>query len=148
MVGAPAVESLQTTLASGSTTTPAATSGTSASASATTSAGAATPSATPTAAAAAPVGVTGTFDGSTVQTQYGPMQVRVAIDNGTITEVTPLQLTNEGGRSVMISNQAAPILRSEVLAAQSAQVQNVSGATYTTQGYLQSLQSALDAAHF
>ncbi|TFD57500.1 FMN-binding protein [Cryobacterium sp. Hh7] len=76
------------------------------------------------------------------------MQVSVIIANGAITEVTPLQLTNRGGRSVAISNQAAPILRSEVLAAQSANVQSVSGATYTTQGYLRSLQSALDTAGF
>ena len=49
---------------------------------------------------------------------------------------------------MQISNRAAPVLRSEVLAAQSARVQNVSGATYTTGGYLQSLQSALDQAGF
>ncbi|SDM81689.1 FMN-binding domain-containing protein [Cryobacterium flavum] len=90
----------------------------------------------------------GSFTGSVVATQFGNMQVSVTIANGAITEVTPLQLTNRGGRSVAISNQAAPILRSEVLAAQSASVQNVSGATYTTQGYLRSLQSALDMAGF
>jgi len=90
----------------------------------------------------------GTFNGAAVQTQFGNMQVSVTIANGAITDVTPLQLTNRGGRSVAISNQAAPILRSEVLAAQSARVSNVSGATYTTEGYLQSLQSALDAAGF
>lgn len=90
----------------------------------------------------------GTFDGSVVQTRFGPVQVSVTIASGSITEVTALQLTNDGGRSVMISNQAAPILRSEVLTAQSAQVQNVSGATYTTHGYLTSLQAALDAAQF
>jgi len=110
------------------------------------------PTATGTATAAAPApaqaGPSGTFDGSAVQTRFGPVQVSVTIANGTITEVTALQLTNDGGRSVMISNQAAPILRSEVLAAQSAQVQNVSGATYTTGGYLTSLQAALDAAQF
>jgi uncharacterized protein with FMN-binding domain len=91
---------------------------------------------------------TGTFPGSTVQTRYGPVQVSVTIANGTITEVTALQLTNDGGRSVAISAQAAPILRSEVLAAQSAKVSNVSGATYTTRGYLTSLQAALDTAGF
>lgn len=90
----------------------------------------------------------GTFPGSVVSTQFGNVQVSVTIANGMITDVTPLQLTNRGGRSVAISNQAAPILRSEVLAAQSARVQNVSGATYTTGGYLQSLQFALDAAGF
>ena len=108
----------------------------------------------PTAAAPAPAAPapaarpTGTFPGSTVQTRYGPVQVSVTIANGTITEVTALQLTNDGGRSVAISAQAAPILRSEVLAAQSAKVSNVSGATYTTRGYLTSLQAALDTAGF
>ena len=83
-----------------------------------------------------------------MRTPYGPVQVSVTIANGTITEVTALQLTNDGGRSVAISAQAAPILRSEVLSAQSAQVSNVSGATYTTRGYLTSLQAALDGAGF
>ncbi|MDJ0324150.1 FMN-binding protein [Cryobacterium sp. PH31-AA6] len=110
---------------------------------------AATGSPAATTAPAAPAGAaSGTFDGSVVQTRFGPVQVSVTIASGSITEVTALQLTNDGGRSVMISNQAAPILRSEVLTAQSAQVQNVSGATYTTHGYLTSLQAALDAAQF
>ena len=74
------------------------------------------------------------------------MQVSVTISAGAITDVTALQLTDHDGRSVQISNYAAPILRSEVLSAQSANVQSVSGATYTSTGYLQSLQSALDAA--
>ncbi|MEB0002010.1 FMN-binding protein [Cryobacterium sp. RTC2.1] len=108
----------------------------------------------PTAAAPAPAAPapaarpTGTFTGSSVRTSYGPVQVSVTIANGTITEVTALQLTNDGGRSVAISAQAAPILRSEVLSAQSAKVSNVSGATYTTRGYLTSLQAALDTAGF
>ncbi|GEP26791.1 MULTISPECIES: FMN-binding protein [Cryobacterium] len=109
---------------------------------------AATAQAAATAAAASAAAQSGTFTGAVVQTQFGNMQVSVTIANGAITEVTPLQLTNRGGRSVAISNQAAPILRSEVLAAQSANVQSVSGATYTTQGYLRSLQSALDTAGF
>ncbi|WP_104083715.1 FMN-binding protein [Cryobacterium sp. Y11] len=99
-------------------------------------------------AAADAAAQSGTFTGAVVQTQFGNMQVSVTIANGAITEVTPLQLTNRGGRSVAISNQAAPILRSEVLTAQTSTVQNVSGATYTTQGYLLSLQSALDTAGF
>jgi len=98
------------------------------------------------AAAAAPQ--SGTFAGSIVQTQYGTVQVSVTIANGAITDVTSVKLTDRGGRSVAISNQAAPILRSEVLTAQSAKVSNVGGATYTTFGYLTSLQAALDAAHF
>lgn len=90
----------------------------------------------------------GTHTGLSVGTQFGGVQVQVTIAGGQITDVTPLQLTDRGGLSVMISNRAAPILRQEVLAAQSARVSNVSGATYTTEAYLMSLQSALDAAGF
>jgi uncharacterized protein with FMN-binding domain len=74
------------------------------------------------------------------------MQVEIIVSNGRITNVKALQLTNQGGRSVQISNYAAPILRKEVLAAQSANVSSVGGATYTSEGYLSSLQSALDKA--
>jgi uncharacterized protein with FMN-binding domain len=101
-----------------------------------------TGSASPSSSAA-----TGTFVGSTVQTRFGPMQVEIVVADGKITDVKALQLTNEGGRSVQISNYAAPVLRKEVLAAQSAKVSSVTGATYTSDGYLQSLQSALDKAH-
>jgi uncharacterized protein with FMN-binding domain len=75
------------------------------------------------------------------------MQVEIVVVNGKITDVKALQVTNQGGRSVEISNQAVPILRSEVLAAQSAKVSSVGGATYTSEGYLSSLQSALDKAN-
>lgn len=88
----------------------------------------------------------GTFVGSVQSTRYGTVQVQVVVSAGKITDVVALHLTDKGGRSVQISNQAAPILRSEVLAAQSAKVSNVSGATYTTKAYLLSLQSALDQA--
>ncbi|OIH93697.1 FMN-binding protein [Curtobacterium sp. MCBA15_001] len=88
----------------------------------------------------------GTFTGTTAQTRYGPVQVQITVANGTITDVTALQLTNDGGRSVQISQQAAPILRQEALHAQSAKIQSVSGATYTSDGYTTSLQSAIDQA--
>ena len=88
----------------------------------------------------------GTYNGTTEQTPFGNMQVAAVISGGKITDVKALQLTDQGGRSVQISNYAAPILRKEVLASQSANVSNVNGATYTTDGYLSSLQSALDQA--
>ena len=88
----------------------------------------------------------GTFAGDTTQTRYGPVQVQITVANGTITDVTPLQLTNSDGRSVQISQQAAQVLRQEALQAQSAQIQSVSGATFTSQGYMTSLQSAIDKA--
>jgi uncharacterized protein with FMN-binding domain len=74
------------------------------------------------------------------------MQVEIVVSGGKITDVKALQVTNMGGRSVEISNYAVPILRKEVLAAQSANVSTVGGATYSSEGYLSSLQSALDKA--
>lgn len=105
------------------------------------SAGAATAAPTTTAASS-----DGTWTGSSVSTRFGSVQVQLKIANRVITDVTALQLTDSDGRSVQISNRAAPILQQEVLASQSANVQNVGGATYTSQAYLSSVQSALDQA--
>lgn len=87
-----------------------------------------------------------TYTGAAASTRWGDVQVAVTISGGVITDVTALQLTDADGKSVQISNRAAPILREEVIAAQSADVANVGGATYTTQAYLTSVQSALDQA--
>ncbi len=91
--------------------------------------------------------VSGTVKGAVVRTQYGPVQIRLSYSGKRITDIQPLQLTDSSGTSVRISDRAAPILRRKALAAQSAQVDMVSGATYTSAAYLQSLQSAIDAAH-
>jgi uncharacterized protein with FMN-binding domain len=102
-------------------------------------------------ATAAPVAtgpVDGTYDGSVVNTRFGTVQVQAVISGGNITDVIAVKLTDADRKSVQISQQVAPMLRSEVLTAQSAKVANISGGTYTTQGYLQSLQAALDAAGF
>jgi uncharacterized protein with FMN-binding domain len=88
----------------------------------------------------------GTFTGASAGTPFGSVQVAITISGGKITAAKALKLTDDGGRSVQISNYAAPILRQEVLASQSANVNNVNGATYTTDGYLTSVQSALDQA--
>lgn len=88
----------------------------------------------------------GTYTGSSEQTRFGNVQVKVTVSGGKITDVTAVQLTDREQRSVQISNYAAPILRQEVIASQSASVSNVNGATYTTEGYLASVQSALDQA--
>lgn len=88
----------------------------------------------------------GTFTGAAAQTQYGEVQVQITVADGKITDVTPLHLTDRDGRSVAISQQAAPILRQEALQTQSAQIQAVSGATFTSGGYTTSLQSAIDQA--
>jgi uncharacterized protein with FMN-binding domain len=88
----------------------------------------------------------GTFLGAVAQTRYGPVQVQVVVSDGVITDVTAPQLTDADGRSVAISAQAAPVLRQEALQAQSADIQAVSGATFTSEGYTTSLQSAIDQA--
>ena len=82
-----------------------------------------------------------------VSTRFGTVQVQITVQNGKITDVAALKLTDAERKSQMISAQAAPILRSEVLQAQSADVQTVSGATVTSDAYLTSLQAALDAAN-
>lgn len=89
----------------------------------------------------------GTYDGEVVQTRFGTVQVQIIVKSGQITDVTALKLTDAEGRSMQISNYAAPILRDEVLQAQSANVQTVGGATVTSDAYLTSLQAALDAAN-
>jgi uncharacterized protein with FMN-binding domain len=86
----------------------------------------------------------GAFTGPTVDTRFGPVQVKVVVQNGRITDVQALQTPTDRARSAYISSQAAPILREEVLQAQSAQIDIVSGATYTSEGYAESLQAALD----
>ena len=90
----------------------------------------------------------GTYTGTAIETRFGNMQVAVVISGGKITDVKVLQATDREGRSVEISNRADPLLRTEVLQAQSANVSTIGGATYTSDGYLQSLQSALDQAGF
>jgi len=85
-----------------------------------------------------------TVDGDVVDTPYGPVQVAVVLNSNRIVDVKALQTPTEGSRSVRLADLATPILRQEVLTAQSAQVDTVSGATYTSEGYAQSVQYALD----
>lgn len=89
---------------------------------------------------------TRTVTGTVANTQYGPMQVQVTLAGTKITKVTVLQRTNDGAESDEIDDNAIPKLNSETLAAQSARIDAVSGASYTSSGYVQSLQSALDQA--
>ncbi|MER6139762.1 FMN-binding protein [Streptomyces sparsogenes] len=89
---------------------------------------------------------TGTYTGDTVNTRYGPVQLAVTLAQGKITAVKALQTPSGDGRSQQIASYAVPQLTSETLSAQSARIDAVSGATYTSEGYVQSLQSALDKA--
>jgi uncharacterized protein with FMN-binding domain len=84
--------------------------------------------------------------GTAVQTRYGIVQIAVSVAAHKIDSVSFVQLTAFDGHSQQINSQAAPILLHETLSAQSAHIDTVSGASYTSAGYVQSLQSALDKA--
>ncbi len=86
------------------------------------------------------------YIGSAITTRYGVVQVKVTVKGSTITNVSFVQLTSHDGRSQQINSDAAPQLLQETLSAQSANIDTVSGASYTSDGYRQSLQSALDQA--
>ena len=96
---------------------------------------------TPAPATSAPAGKSGTFTGPTENTQYGQVEVQIVLSNGKITSAADLASPADS-----IGANAVSQLNSEVVSAQSANVQSVSGATYTSQGYIASLQSAVDQA--
>ncbi|MFJ3491176.1 FMN-binding protein [Leifsonia aquatica] len=130
-----------TTTTSGGTTSGTSTgSTTTGDAAATSPSATATPSATPSTAAAS---ATKTITGAVEQNRYGSFQVQVTFSGSTITAVQVLQSPGDR-RSQEINQQATPILEQEAIAAQSANIDTVSGATYTSESYMQSLQSAID----
>src|SRR4051794_29659103 len=90
---------------------------------------------------------TKTYTGSTASTRWGDVQVTITVTNGKITNVQVPVYPNGNGRDQEINAYALPILTQETVTAQNAHIDTVSGATVTSDGYLQSLQSALDAAH-
>jgi uncharacterized protein with FMN-binding domain len=106
-----------------------------------------TPSSTATPAARAGGLKDGTFTGQSAANPYGSVQVQLVISGGRITDVKALQYPTAHAQSAYISSIVVPELRAEVLKAQSAQVNLISGATYTSEGYAQSVQSAIDQAH-
>jgi uncharacterized protein with FMN-binding domain len=111
------------------------------------SARASAPSSAPaSASSAASSGAMRTVTGTVATTPYGPMQVQVVLTGDRITKVNVLQQTDDGQESSQIDSFAIPKLTSEALTAQSARIDTVSGATATSQGYINSLQSALDQA--
>jgi uncharacterized protein with FMN-binding domain len=88
-----------------------------------------------------------TYTGSVARTRWGDVQVAITVSGGKITDVAVPIYPANNGRDQEINAYALPTLRQETLAAQSAHIDTVSGATVTSDGYLQSLQAALDAAH-
>ena len=99
------------------------------------------------AAPGAPVG-DATVNGTVASTRWGPVQVQVKIAGGKLADVRVLRRPDGNRRDDEINSFALPRLRQEALTAQSAHIDAVSGATVTSDGYIASLQSALDTAHF
>ncbi|MGK4580684.1 FMN-binding protein [Kitasatospora sp. HPMI-4] len=91
-------------------------------------------------------GGSGSVTGDAVDTRYGPVQVRLSMSGGRISRIDVLQYPDSSGHDRRINADALPTLNQEAIAAQSAQIDAVSGATYTSEGYTRSLQSALDKA--
>jgi uncharacterized protein with FMN-binding domain len=88
----------------------------------------------------------GTYTGGSAGTPYGPVQVRITVSNGVINRVDVPRYPSGSGQDQQINSYALPQLVDETVTAQSAQIDMVSGATYTSQGYVESLQSAIDKA--
>jgi uncharacterized protein with FMN-binding domain len=82
-----------------------------------------------------------------VDTRWGPVQVQITVTNGKITAAQALVYPQENGRDQEINAYAVPQLNTEAVKAQSGNIDAVSGATVTSDGYIQSLQSAVDQAH-
>lgn len=100
----------------------------------------------PSSSAPAASGTSKTVTGDAADTRFGPVQVAVTFDGKKITQIQVLQYPTETGRDQEINTYAIPQLNQQAMTAQSAQIDGVSGATYTSEGYQQSLQSAIDKA--
>ena len=88
----------------------------------------------------------GTFDGPAVDAFYGLVQIEANVQNGKLASIKVLQFPSDRRTSIMINRQALPILRLEAIAAQSASVDIVSGATLTSEAFIESLGAALRQA--
>lgn len=97
--------------------------------------------------AAGSAGVSGSFTGTAVPTRWGPVQVRIAVTDGRITAATAVRYPNQNPHDQQINAAAIPLLNAAAVRAQSADLDTISGATVTSQGYIASLQSAIDQAH-
>ncbi len=88
----------------------------------------------------------GTHKGTTETTPYGNLQIAIVVSDGKISNVTFLTMPQDDKRSALISDQTSPQLKAQTITAQSAAIDGVSGATYTSDAYIGSLQAAIDAA--
>lgn len=129
-----------------STSVPVAVSGTNSGSAPSGSAAAGSAAASSATSSSAAASAAKTVTGDSVDTRWGPVQVQITVQDGTLTAVQAVVYPENNPRDEQINSYAIPQLNSEALAAKSAQIDMVSGATYTSEGYLGSLQSALDKA--
>ena len=126
------------------------TTGTTGQASASTgSTGASSSSSSSPSASSSPSSIAGTaktVTGTAADTIYGPVQVQITVKNGKVTAAQAVQYPQDSPRDQQINSYAIPVLNQEAVSASSASIDAVSGATYTSGGYVTSLQSALDKA--
>jgi len=87
-----------------------------------------------------------TYTGSAADTRYGPVQVQITVKSGNVVSASAVDYPNNDPRDAQINGYAIPVLNSEAASAGSSSISMVSGATYTSEGYIASLQSALDQA--
>jgi uncharacterized protein with FMN-binding domain len=93
-----------------------------------------------------PGATSATYTGDSASTRWGPVQVQIAVTDGSVTDVSVIDYPSGNGKDQQINARALPVLVQETLDSQSADIDMVSGATVTSEGYLESLQSALDQA--
>ena len=103
-------------------------------------------SSSPSASSSSSAAAATTYDGSVASTRWGPVQVQISVTAGKIIQVTVLQQPSGNPKDAAINDYALPVLVQDTLSAQSADIDMVSGATVTSDGYRQSLQAALDEA--
>lgn len=101
---------------------------------------------TPSSTGGAGTTSTKTVTGAAADTMYGPVQVQITVKNGKLTAADATVYPTETPRDAQINAYAIPQLEQETVAAGNAKINAVSGATYTSNGYIASLQSALDKA--
>ena len=104
-------------------------------------------SASRTAASSRTATQTATYTGQSADTRWGPVQVQLTVQGGKITRARAVQYPQGTNTDAQINGYALPLLDQEVVQKQSASIDTISGATVTSDGYLQSLQSAIDQAH-
>lgn len=88
----------------------------------------------------------GSHKGTVKKTPYGDVQIEIMVSDGKISNVSILSMPQDDKRSALISDHASPLLKAQTISAQSAAIDGVSGATYTSDAYIGSLQAAIDAA--